>query len=734
MKRNIHVVSQFNASINEVTEDLIKELNFYYTITREGLENPLSYDILLCHFINSKITNSPAFDKFKHKVLIQPIDGTSIQEDIIKEINKFDVIITPGNAGKKIMIKNGVTKEIKVIPNFYTLDDFLLNKPNKKLLKEVGNKYMFYHESTCHPRKGIKEMLEAYINTFSSNQKEPDVILVLKCPPHNNTTFDVLEQIKIDIGKLQSQYKYPAKILKISQWLDKKELNQLMDRCDCYIQPSKIEGFGIPLLRAVIKRKQIIAMLNEFSGYLDFLTTANCLFFRGRLETAIGEINPIYKSDTQWLTPDLEDLEWKMFLAHSRKEIMKNQLKEEDILLLNKYGIDNIINEYRKVFDSEFLSNKQRFFESSIELNNVRIKYYLPRGNSGYSQAAKDYVIGLSKEIPITVDYLIFDNSDYQTGERNKIINSLKDKEINYNKVIIHSTPEHWGKIIKKERLKNPDIEIIGFAVWETDKIDDRWIEWINEVDKVIVPCTWNKEVFEKCGIIKPIEVIPHIFNPFEIKPAIINGVNSDDYVFYTIGQWSNRKGIADVIKVYLDEFKSTDKVCLVVKTFGDNFSGSQKNIIRNKVNNILKYYSDPAKIVLVLGELSDEQIQALHKRGDCYVSLAKAEGYGLGMLDAAGNNKPVISTAFGGQLDFLQSNLLVGYDLVPVKGMEWIPWYNEKQNWAQPKLKHAQKIMRELFENKEKELIYAKINGSKIQSENSQEKITKKIINFLKK
>ena len=118
-------------------------------------------------------------------------------------------------------------------------------------------------------------MVETYVNTFSSDKVESNTVLVLKCPPHNDITFDELEKLKEDIIRLQSRYKYPAKILKISQWLNKEQLNQLMRRCDCYIQPSKIEGFGIPLLRAVLYNKQIITLDNPFSGYMDFVLLNN---------------------------------------------------------------------------------------------------------------------------------------------------------------------------------------------------------------------------------------------------------------------------------------------------------------------------------------------------------------------------------------------------------------------------------------------------------------------------
>ena len=361
-------------------------------------------------------------------------------------------------------------------------------------------------------------------------------------------------------------------------------------------------------------------------------------------------------------------------------------------------------------------------------MNTTGIKYICPRGNSGYSQAAKEYIISLTQaNIPITVQYLIFDETEYQIGSKNNLVNSLVDNKIDYNKVIIHSTPEHWGKIIREEENK----EIIGMTVWETDKIDSRWVKWINQVDKVIVPCKWNKEVFEQCGIVKPIEVIPHIYSSQEKFLGKIKHVKKSYFFFYTIGQWSSRKGIEDTLKAYLEAFTSKDKVCLIIKSFGNNYSQKEKELLRTKIKHILTQYSDTSKVILLLDELSEKEISALHNLGHCYVSLHKSEGWGLGMFDALGFGKPVITTGYGGQLDFVKE-YLVSYKLIPVEGMSWIPWYNKSQNWAQPNIYEGAKLMRQVYCHYEEAKLLAQQQQRNILDKFNSKVIEDKLINFL--
>jgi glycosyltransferase involved in cell wall biosynthesis len=95
--------------------------------------------------------------------------------------------------------------------------------------------------------------------------------------------------------------------------------------------------------------------------------------------------------------------------------------------------------------------------------------------------------------------------------------------------------------------------------------------------------------------------------------------------------------------------------------------------------------------VCLVTQELSDDELGGLHLRGDCFVSLCHGEGWGLGSFDAAAHGKPVVTTGFGGQLDYLHgSPLLVDYEPVPVHdGTRW-GTYTPDQRWAEPDIEHA--------------------------------------------
>ena len=61
-----------------------------------------------------------------------------------------------------------------------------------------------------------------------------------------------------------------------------------------------------------------------------------------------------------------------------------------------------------------------------------------------------------------------------------------------------------------------------------------------------------------------------------------------------------------------------------------------------------------------MIKSLKRSELLAIHSFGDCYVSLHKGEGFGLTIFDAFNLNKEIITTNFGGQIDYLGKNYKV--------------------------------------------------------------------------
>ncbi len=109
------------------------------------------------------------------------------------------------------------------------------------------------------------------------------------------------------------------------------------------------------------------------------------------------------------------------------------------------------------------------------------------------------------------------------------------------------------------------------------------------------------------------------------------------------------------------------------------------------------------ARVVLVNGALSHADLLSLVASCDVYVSLHRAEGLGLGPLEAMALGRPAVATAWSGNLDYMtpENSLLVPAREVPVTGAS-IGAYRERrmgagQTWGEPDLDAAARALRTL-------------------------------------
>ncbi len=334
------------------------------------------------------------------------------------------------------------------------------------------------------------------------------------------------------------------------------------------------------------------------------------------------------------------------------------------------------------------------------------VKYIGPVfDGSGYAEAARNYVLSLYKKgYPVTLSPISFEKTRPELGENGKILQSLVKNNVEYDKVIVHSTPDLWARWTEFERNKY----IIGYTVWETSKLDSRWITACNKVNEVWVPCDWNMQVFRDSKVTVPLHKIPHAIdvpNLNGLHNLNLQDVSPNTYVFYSIFQWQERKNPYGLLSAYNAAFSGVEDVVLVIKTYNRD-QADDLDEIRNLILNFRKYIhlDHYPKIMLIVENMSKESILDLHRRGDCFLLLQRSEGWGLPHFEAAAVGKPVITPGYGGQLDFLnkENSYLTDYTLCPVTGMTWSPYYRGDQLWCEPDLGHAIKLMRHVYNNRD--------------------------------
>jgi len=312
--------------------------------------------------------------------------------------------------------------------------------------------------------------------------------------------------------------------------------------------------------------------------------------------------------------------------------------------------------------------------------------------------------------------------------------------DVDHDTIIIHSTPEHWP------RYSDPGKRSIGYTVWETDAPPPQWKPLMNSVDHVLVPSRFNKKVFQSEGIDPPIDVIPHIVRPDPAAPFTErvdgfrdeHGIDHERFIFYAIEAWTPRKALWKTIHAFLQAFDADDPVSLVVKTgpTGPRSSAAaESSPTEMLVRDLISHYQRPPSVTLINHELTAVEIELLHLIGDCYVSLAHSEGWGLSVFDAAASGNPVIVTGWGGHLDYLGDRwpYLIDFEMTPVMDAQGRGSYLPTQNWAAPSIDHAVRLIREVYRNPESARGHAAARAERIATEFGEDAVGQRLLGAIR-
>lgn len=157
----------------------------------------------------------------------------------------------------------------------------------------------------------------------------------------------------------------------------------------------------------------------------------------------------------------------------------------------------------------------------------------------------------------------------------------------------------------------------------------------------------------------------------------------------YDLNSSTARKNPGDVVKAFRQAFPNGDEpVVLVVKLINGEQAPAALGALKASLHN-------DARICLIDHYLTTDEMRGLLRTADCYVSLHRSEGLGLGMAESMFLGKPVIATAYSGNMEFMNPNnaLLVPYTLVQVAEGDY-PFAGGQQ-WAAPDKSVAADYMR---------------------------------------
>jgi glycosyltransferase involved in cell wall biosynthesis len=667
---------------------------------------------LIVHDFIPYLNQSIYFDgkPFKYKEFymqrleqINNIDLICVISDSVKnEVNH----VLPHYNGCVDKISSGVSDKFRKYEKNHS--DYIFEKYN------ISDPYMLY-TGGYDERKNINNLLLAFSLFLSQYDGASKLVL---CGPIDEFT-------KNEILSFCNAKNISIENIIITGYVDDYDLINFYNAASLYVFPSWHEGFGLPVLEAIKCGTLVIA--SNLTSLPEVVGTPEALFDP-------FDINHIASLMMKFFLPSEEktlllekqyqnslQFDWKntaqLILAGAKKilehDICDDEIKWDDVIeRLN--GLDQktfeqlkniknfkLVNEKDKILLSNIIANNrnkaERILKNIYDFKKEKIIIEGPY-DSNYSLAIVNRYLALEiKNIHKEVYLKSSDGlGDYKPSS-DFLSSHPEISEMQFKEDFIVSGSDIVSRCMyppRCEDMKGP-LNAIHCYAWEETGFPLSYVREMNaNIQLISVVSKHVKNILINNGVNVPISVVGNgIDHYYAIKSKNIN-LPKASYVFLHISSCFPRKGIDLLIKAYCEEFTSLDDVLLIIKTFKNPHNNIQDILIENTISK--KY---PPKILVIDDDLEPSELNYIYENSHCFVAPSRAEGFGLPFAEAKLKGLRLITTAWGGALDFCTNNdtILLDYD------------FSESQShldlcdsvWAEPRFDNLKAAMRKCFQEK---------------------------------
>ena len=214
-------------------------------------------------------------------------------------------------------------------------------------------------------------------------------------------------------------------------------------------------------------------------------------------------------------------------------------------------------------------------------------------------------------------------------------------------------------------------------TMWESTVLPDRYRLNLRHFDTILVPCDWNKELFDPHHHdvrVAPLGIDLTVWSP---TPKMTN----DKFIFMTGGSGWMRKGIDQVIRAFRDANLPDSELVIKCPPV--------------PVDDPLDYSYGP-NITVIKQALSVAQEVLLHNQADCFVSASRGEGFGLIPLQQRALGNWVIAPTHTGHAMYAD---LIDYPLSSTAQPAKIMHYQNIGDWFVPDHDEMVEAMRDAYQ-----------------------------------
>ena len=233
-----------------------------------------------------------------------------------------------------------------------------------------------------------------------------------------------------------------------------------------------------------------------------------------------------------------------------------------------------------------------------------------------------------------------------------------------------------WLERLKKIKLVAKNV--VCMTVCETETVHIDYGLLFAMFKTILVPSEFCRNIFSRQFPDTEFKVVRH-WEP--LPEPCPDRSNAKKYVFYHIGNiLDHRKQIGKIVSAFQD--LELPDAQLVLKA-------TCKEPVKVKIPNVL----------VLNGLLPKDQLDKIHDSCDCYVSFSNSEGVGMGAVEAALRDKPVIISKYGGAVEYINTEYAINCRMKTVGVDDFL--YSAYMFWGDPDYEELKRYMKHAYDNK---------------------------------
>ncbi len=287
---------------------------------------------------------------------------------------------------------------------------------------------------------------------------------------------------------------------------------------------------------------------------------------------------------------------------------------------------------------------------------------------------------------------LVSSSVDATAALRNPFARSAQ--QVRSAAVVAHASGRQIGAALTYMAPSSHDALRVGYCAWELGGPPKTWGRFDAALHEVWTPSLFSAEALRQTCT-APVRVVRHVCQPPLLPPPggmrKALGLRPDGFVGLVMADTRSsfaRKNPLGAIKAFSQAFAKDKDATLIVKVAQpDRETGMVEQ---------LRHAAGEVRAIFLEDYLEEIDKWRLFQDASVFLSLHRAEGYSLPLLEAMTLGTPVVATNWSGNLDYMDADnaVLTPYRLVDVRDRQGVYSGGE---WAEPDIDFATDALRKL-------------------------------------